>query len=106
MARFRYLCIVLASEFFSFIVKFQATDGSRIIPAETGTDADPPVVEMIAAEGPVIRAIGKHYSSDNSAEGGDIILGGFVVAVVVAVVCYLRHKKEPRSLYLVFNALA
>ncbi|XP_022720833.1 uncharacterized protein LOC111278492 [Durio zibethinus] len=93
MARFRHLGIILAAECFSFIVKFQATNGSRIISPEAGIDADTLQVEMIA-EGPVIRAIGKHYSSDKSAAGGDVILGGFVMAVVVAVVCYLRITRR------------
>ena len=57
------------------------------------TDADTPDVKMIA-EGPVIRAIGKHYSSDKSAAGGDVILGGFVMALAVAVVCYLRVTRS------------
>ncbi|XVF27771.1 hypothetical protein REPUB_Repub14bG0137500 [Reevesia pubescens] len=96
MAWFRYLGLVLAAEGFSFIVKFQATDGSRIIPAEAGRDADPPVVEMIA-EAPVIRAIGKHYSSDKSAAGGDVILGGFLMAMVVAVACYLRVTRRNKE---------
>ena len=93
MAPFRHLCIILAVECFNFIVKFQATDGSRLIPPEAGTDAYTPYVEIIA-EGPVIRVIGKHYSSDRSAAGGDVILGGFVMAVVVAVVCYLRVTRS------------
>ncbi|EOY28514.1 Basic helix-loop-helix DNA-binding superfamily protein, putative [Theobroma cacao] len=98
MARIHHLCIVLAAGFFSFIVMFQATDGSRLTPPEAGIDADPPDVKMIA-EGPVIRAIGKHSSLDKSAAGGDVILGGFVMAVVVAVVCYLRITRKSQEAY-------
>ena len=96
MARFRHLCIIFAAECFSFIIKFQATDGSSLVPPEAGRDADPPDVE-IKAEGPVIRAIGKHYSSDKSAAGGDVILGGFVMALAVAVVCYLRVTRSQEA---------
>ncbi|XWS18258.1 hypothetical protein CRYUN_Cryun32bG0028100 [Craigia yunnanensis] len=96
MARFRHLCIILAVECFSFIIKFQATDGSSLIPPEAGRDADPPDIEIIA-EGPVIRAIGKHYSSDKSAAGGDVILGGFVMVMAVAVVCYLRVTRSQET---------
>ncbi|XVE87876.1 hypothetical protein DITRI_Ditri19aG0023700 [Diplodiscus trichospermus] len=97
MAWFRHFCIVLAAEFFSFIVNFQPTNGSRFTPAEAGTDAVPPDIEMIA-EGPAIRAIGKHYSTEKAAAGGDVILGGFLMVLVVAVVCYLRvTRRNPKA---------
>lgn len=86
MAGFRDLCIVLAAQCSSFTVMFQAEA------AGTDAEANPPRVTNMIAEAPVIRAIGKHYSSSDhkSAAGGDVILGGFLMVLLVAVVCYLR----------------
>ena len=96
MARFRHFCFVLAAELFSFIAMFQVTDGSMLTPARAGTyAADPPDINIeMVAEGPVIRAIGKHYSYEKSEAPGVVILGGFVMALVVAVVSYIRLTRK------------
>ncbi|OMO64972.1 Basic helix-loop-helix DNA-binding superfamily protein [Corchorus olitorius] len=99
MARFRHHCIVLAAEFFFFIVMFQTADGSRLMPPESGPYAayPPDTIFENAAKGPVIRAIRKHYSYKKAQVGGDVILGGFVMALVVAVVCYIRLTRKSQK---------
>ncbi|CAJ2660380.1 unnamed protein product [Trifolium pratense] len=44
------------------------------------------------AEGPDIRRMGKHHSSDMA--GGGVIIGGLVTATFAVVFCYLRVTRK------------
>ncbi|KAG6776929.1 hypothetical protein POTOM_016720 [Populus tomentosa] len=48
---------------------------------------------VVIPAGPWIRRIARHHS-DKSEAGGDVILGGFLVAIVVVVLCYIRFRKK------------
>ncbi|KAL9236688.1 hypothetical protein vseg_011325 [Gypsophila vaccaria] len=41
-----------------------------------------------------IRVVTTHSGGDAAAAGGDVILGGFAVALVAAVVCYIRATRK------------
>ncbi|KAA8515438.1 hypothetical protein F0562_018951 [Nyssa sinensis] len=61
---------------------------------------DAPIPSPAPSEGglnpetPVGRRIAKHHSSDNSAAGGDVILGGFATALVAVIYCYIRVTRK------------
>ncbi|KAF9683463.1 hypothetical protein SADUNF_Sadunf04G0016200 [Salix dunnii] len=44
---------------------------------------------MVIPASPGIRRIARHHS-DNFEAGGDVILGGFLVAIIAVVLCYIR----------------
>nr|KYP44307.1 hypothetical protein KK1_034220 [Cajanus cajan] len=46
------------------------------------------------AEGPDIRRLGKHHSTDKSVAGGGVILGGLVTVTFAAVFCYIRVTRK------------
>ncbi|KAJ1394454.1 hypothetical protein SESBI_34156 [Sesbania bispinosa] len=50
-----------------------------------------------AAEGPDIRRLGKHHSTDKSVAGGGVIIGGLVTATFAAVFCYIRVTRKRDS---------
>ncbi|KAL2331789.1 hypothetical protein Fmac_019370 [Flemingia macrophylla] len=49
------------------------------------------------AEGPDIRRLGKHHSTDKSVAGGGVILGGLVTVIFAAVFCYIRVTRKRDS---------
>ncbi|GKV30813.1 hypothetical protein SLEP1_g39588 [Rubroshorea leprosula] len=88
-----YFCIMLAVEVLSFVAKSQALEGSgSMAPRGTWSDAYPPGPGGgMMAESAHIRLLGRHH---DSAAGGEAILGGFVMAFVVAVACYIRVTRR------------
>ncbi|KAH7858239.1 hypothetical protein Vadar_021630 [Vaccinium darrowii] len=40
------------------------------------------------------RRVTRHHSSDKSAAGGDVILGGFATALIAAIFCYIRVTRR------------
>ncbi|KAK9284398.1 hypothetical protein L1049_023569 [Liquidambar formosana] len=114
MARFGMVCLILAE---ILMVQTVLADGSY------GSEANPPKVkvqdgvetnEVVAdgpvfspaespegkeergevAEGPAIRRLAKHHSSDKSVAGGGVIIGGLVTAIFAAVFCYIRVTRK------------
>jgi hypothetical protein len=48
---------------------------------------------VVIPASPWIRRIARHHS-DKSEAGGDVILGGFLVAIVAVVLCYIRVTRR------------
>ncbi|GKV19204.1 hypothetical protein SLEP1_g29494 [Rubroshorea leprosula] len=90
-----FLCIImLAVQVLSLVAKSQALEGSSgSMAPRAWPEAQPP--NGVIAESPRSRLMGKHRYSD---AGGDFILGGFVMVMVVVVACYIRvTRKNPEA---------
>jgi hypothetical protein len=65
-----------------------ATSSGKISSNEEGKRES----KEVKAEGPDIRRMGKHHSSDMA--GGGVIIGGLVTATFAVVFCYLRVTRK------------
>ncbi|KAL3742029.1 hypothetical protein ACJRO7_017504 [Eucalyptus globulus] len=98
---------IASALFFMFVAKTWANDdlGMSGLPTER---SDPPALSpapseggigsSVMAEAPVMigtRRVQSHHSS--GAAGGDVILGGFVMALVVVVLCYIRVTRKSKE---------
>ncbi|KAI6703929.1 hypothetical protein NL676_013065 [Syzygium grande] len=94
--------------FFLFVAETWANDDSGMSGLPTERSLYPPALSPAPSEGgirssmmaeaPVMRAtrrVQRHHSS--WAAGGDVILGGFVMALVVVVLCYIRVTRKSKE---------
>ncbi|XAR66347.1 hypothetical protein NMG60_11012540 [Bertholletia excelsa] len=105
MASSLVLCFMLAEVFSVFVSKAYGTEdtdpGGQVV-VVNGFDAFP-----VPAPAPSVLANRRvmrwhqHHRSEKSAAGGDVILGGFALALVAAIFCYIRitrrTNQHPRS---------
>ncbi|KAG5246834.1 transcription factor DYSFUNCTIONAL TAPETUM [Salix suchowensis] len=85
MARLLLLSIVLAH--LSMLVLSQPPAPSPA-PSEGG---------VVIPASPGIRRIARHRSDKSEAAGGDVILGGFLVAIIAVVLCYIRVTRPNQT---------
>ncbi|KAF7121444.1 hypothetical protein RHSIM_Rhsim13G0163300 [Rhododendron simsii] len=103
MARFLILCTVLAELISIFMGKTNGSESLDLIAPAVFGPRDVPVpspapsyrgndsgIGNIAGN----RRVTRHHSSDNSAAGGDVILGGFATALVGAILSYIRITRR------------
>lgn len=101
MARFLLLCILLA-ELSVFIASrdldpIARYDTKRLILTDSIVPSPSPSKNgenKGSEESPRIGGIKRHHSVDKSVAGGDVILGGFAIAFIVAIVCYIRVTRS------------
>ncbi|KAF5741464.1 Xyloglucan endotransglucosylase/hydrolase protein 9 precursor [Tripterygium wilfordii] len=69
---------------------------ARVEEEQIAPSAESSGAEYGAAEGPEIRRLGKHHSSDSdkSIAGGEVIVGGLVTAIFAAVFAYIRVTRK------------
>ncbi|KAI6703933.1 hypothetical protein NL676_013069 [Syzygium grande] len=93
---------------FMFMAKTRAYDDSGISVLPTERSLRTPALSpapfeggiglSVMAEAPVMRAtrrVQRHHPSGET--GGDVILGGFVMALVVVVLCYIRVTRKSKG---------
>ena len=51
---------------------------------------------VVIPASPGIRRIARHHP-DKSEAGGDVILGGFLVAIIAVVLCYIRVTRPNQT---------
>uniref|UniRef100_A0A6N2KXB8 Uncharacterized protein n=1 Tax=Salix viminalis TaxID=40686 RepID=A0A6N2KXB8_SALVM len=85
MARLLLLSFVLAH--LSMLVLSQPPAPSPA-PSEGG---------VIIPASPGIRRIARHHSDKSEDAGGDVILGGFLVAIIAVVLCYIRVTRPNQT---------
>ncbi|KAB5560503.1 hypothetical protein DKX38_005460 [Salix brachista] len=51
---------------------------------------------VVIPASPGIRRIARHHS-DKSEAGGDVVLGGFLVAIIAVVLCYIRVTRPNQT---------
>ncbi|KAJ6738025.1 hypothetical protein OIU74_003062 [Salix koriyanagi] len=85
MARLLLLSFVLAH--LSMLVLSQPPAPSPA-PSEGG---------VVIPASPGIRRIARHHSDKSEAAGGDVILGGFLVAIIAVVLCYIRVTRPNQT---------
>lgn len=83
MAWFLLFCIVLADLWMLGLMQAPVQSPA---PSSVG----------IIGGSPGIRRIARHHS-DKSVAGGDVILGGFLTALVAGVLCYIRVTRRNRQ---------
>lgn len=101
MARFFLLCIILA-ELTTLIAKTNGSENMDLMaPKEVNGPYDKVVFEdeLVPSPAPSSGGTGnrfviRHHSSDKSAAGGDVILGGFATALIAAILCYIRVTRR------------
>ncbi|KAJ6364062.1 hypothetical protein OIU76_029073 [Salix suchowensis] len=52
---------------------------------------------VVIPASPGIRRIARHHSDKSEAAGGDVILGGFLVAIIAVVLCYIRVTRPKQT---------
>lgn len=83
------------AEFFIFTAETETTMSSLKVLNGAESVLCPTASEVsITLESPSIRQMGKHHSTDDSVTGGGVILGGFITAIVAAVVCYIQFTRK------------
>ncbi|OWM77626.1 hypothetical protein CDL15_Pgr017024 [Punica granatum] len=93
------LSAVLFSEICSFTAESRALSASIGEPPSPGPVPDQGWVGTGVAEAPTITATRRVQSHHHvlGSTGGDVILGGFVMAFVAAILCYIRVTRKNRE---------
>ncbi|KAF8031421.1 hypothetical protein BT93_D0584 [Corymbia citriodora subsp. variegata] len=108
MAQLHPVMYIASALFFMFVAKTWANDDSGMsglpterglyLPALTPAPSEGGIRSKAMAEAPVMRAtrrVQRHHSS--GAAAGDLILGGFVMALIVVVLCYIRVTRKRKE---------
>jgi len=89
----RFLLLFFTA-FGMFITK---TYGMRSLESDLILDLEPsqpPVLSVFDSQVPGIKRIPLHHKSNRSIAGADLIIGGYVMACVIAVLLYIRVTRR------------